>query len=153
PANRPSGIKRLADWFKECVLEQIPGAKPTWQFLKREGGGVKNGWVLFTAIAVLVILATHFVDSKIFLRVEPARQNQLNDLIVSAIVTVIVDVPQDETVTMHIMGAGAEIILGRDNKVLLSAETAEAHEEPAGERTERYRLVTSVPNDSPDMGQ
>ena len=62
PANRPSGIMPLTQWAKDCLLEQIPGAKPTWELLKSEGRGVRQGWVLFSAIAICLIVVTHRID-------------------------------------------------------------------------------------------
>lgn len=54
-----SGLRRLCHWRKECILENIPGAKPSWEFFRRKARGVKNGWVLFVGMALCLIVLTH----------------------------------------------------------------------------------------------
>jgi len=64
-ASPKTGFSRLRIWARDCLVENIPGAKPTWEFIRTESRGVKQGWVLFTAIGVVVVVVTAFVTHNI----------------------------------------------------------------------------------------
>src|SRR5438093_4437772 len=64
-ASPKTGLSRLGTWARDCLVENIPGAKPTWEFIKRESRGVKQGWVLFTVIGLVLVVVTAFVTRKI----------------------------------------------------------------------------------------
>lgn len=55
---KPTNWVRFKEWAADFLLEQIPGARPTWKFIKREGRGVKEGRLLFTVIAIMLVFAT-----------------------------------------------------------------------------------------------
>jgi len=55
----------LVRWARDCLVESIPGAKPTWEFIKTESRGVKQGWVLFTVIGLVIVIVTASVTHKI----------------------------------------------------------------------------------------
>src|SRR5437016_4713220 len=58
---KPGGVKRLLHFAREFLLEHWSlGA--VWSFLCKEAIGVKNGWVFFTAIALVLVMITHKFD-------------------------------------------------------------------------------------------
>lgn len=64
-AHPPNGIRRLVRWLTDCFWEQLPGAKPTWKFIREEARGVKRGWVLLTCIVFLAVIATAWLTHRI----------------------------------------------------------------------------------------
>jgi hypothetical protein len=63
--SRPSSrFRSVCRWGKECILEYLPGAKPTWEFIRREGRGVKEGRALFGVMAICLVVVTIWVTHK-----------------------------------------------------------------------------------------
>ena len=62
---KTGGLRRLVRWARDCLVENIPGAKSTWEFIKTESRGVKQGWVLFTVIGLVIVVVTASVTHKI----------------------------------------------------------------------------------------
>jgi hypothetical protein len=62
PQQRPqesrNSLRGLGSAIFNAALEQWPVLKPFWAWLKQEGSGLKQGWVLFSVLALVVSVLT-----------------------------------------------------------------------------------------------